>query len=182
MYGLMGMGMALIFGNMVYLSQHLYSWLPGVVGALPVDARFLWLDLTQPDPTPFLPVLVGASMWVVQKMTMPTIGASAQQQSTGRMMLYLFPIMFGFMSYTFPAGLPLYWFISNVVTVVMQYFIIGGGGLRPAAVPAGSSAQAAAEERINASEDSESEKQEQRDQLETHLAEKTAQHEQNKAG
>ena len=42
--------------------------------------------------------------------------------------------------------------------------------------------KAAAEERINASEDSESEKQEQRDQLETHLAEKTAQHEQNKAG
>ncbi len=42
--------------------------------------------------------------------------------------------------------------------------------------------KAAAEERINASEDSEAEKQEQRDQLETHLAEKTAQHEQNQAG
>jgi YidC/Oxa1 family membrane protein insertase len=132
-------------GTVIYLSQHLYSWLPGVLDALPLEANFLWLDLTLPDPTPVLPVLVGGSMWVVQKMTMAP-AATSQQQSTNAIMLWMMPIMFGFFAFTFPSGLSLYWVVSNAMTVVMQYFIIGWGGLRPAAAPAASGLQAAGEE------------------------------------
>jgi len=36
--------------------------------------------------------------------------------------------MFGFLAMSFPSGLALYWLVSNVITMVMQYFILGGWG------------------------------------------------------
>jgi YidC/Oxa1 family membrane protein insertase len=114
--------------SMVGLSKHLYSWLPWVHHVVPLNSSFLWLDLAVPDPTPVLPVLVGASMFVMQKMTtMPA--ADERQQSTNRMMLWMMPLMFGFFTTTFPSGLALYWVISNIVGVVIQGFITGWGPL-----------------------------------------------------
>ncbi|MBA7641077.1 Membrane protein insertase YidC [subsurface metagenome] len=43
-------------------------------------------------------------------------------------MLWMMPLMFGFLAMSFPSGLALYWAISNVITIVMQYFIVGGWG------------------------------------------------------
>ena len=110
------------------LSRHLYSWLPQVNQAVPLEGQFLWMDLAKyssQNPVPFLlPVLVGASMWFMQKMT-ATPSMSAQQESTNRMMLWLMPIMFGFFTLNFEAGLALYWIVSNVVGVVIQGFITG---------------------------------------------------------
>ncbi|MYH11683.1 MAG: protein translocase component YidC, partial [Rhodothermaceae bacterium] len=86
-------------------------------------------DLALPDPTPFvMPVLVGVSMWVMQKMTtMPT--ADERQASTNRMMLWMMPVMFGFFTLNFPSGLAVYWVVSNVVGVVIQGFVTGWGPL-----------------------------------------------------
>ncbi|MFA6347569.1 MAG: YidC/Oxa1 family membrane protein insertase, partial [Dehalococcoidales bacterium] len=53
-------------GNFLNLSEYLYSW-PMVFKALPVDSQFLWLNLGTPDF--LLALLVGASMWVTQKMS-----------------------------------------------------------------------------------------------------------------
>ena len=110
------------------LSRHLYSWLPQVNQAVPLEGDFLWMDLAKfssQNPVPFLlPVLVGASMWLMQKMSaMPTV--SAQQASTNRMMLWLMPIMFGFFTLNFESGLALYWIVSNIVGVVIQGFLTG---------------------------------------------------------
>ena len=114
--------------SMVGLSKHLYSWLPWVHHVVPLNSSFLWLDLAVPDPTPVLPILVGASMFIMQKMTtMPA--ADERQQSTNRMMLWMMPLMFGFFTTTFPSGLALYWVISNIVGVVIQGFITGWGPL-----------------------------------------------------
>ena len=125
-------------GAMVYLSQHLYGWVPGVLGAIPIEVHVIGIDLTakpgQSGPAALavvIPVLVGASMWVVQKMTMQPNAGNPQAQSTSTMMLYLMPIFFGWITMQFPTGLALYWLVSNLVTVVLQYFIIGWGGLRP---------------------------------------------------
>ncbi len=111
--------------SLVGLSRHLYDWLPQVHSVIPIDSRFLWMDLSVPDPSPFvMPIMVGVSMWVMQKMTtMPT--ADERQASTNRMMLWMMPAMFGFFTLNFPSGLALYWVVSNVVGLVIQGFVTG---------------------------------------------------------
>ena len=111
--------------SLVGLSRHLYDWLPQVHSVIPLDSRFLWMDLAVADPSPFvMPVLVGASMFVMQKMTtMPT--ADERQASTNRMMLWMMPAMFGFFTLNFPSGLALYWVVSNVVGIAIQGFVTG---------------------------------------------------------
>jgi YidC/Oxa1 family membrane protein insertase len=114
--------------SLVGLSDRLYTWVPWVHEVVPLNSSFLWLDLAVPDPF-LLPVLVGASMFIMQKMTtMPS--ADPRQQSTNQMMLWMMPVMFGFFTTTFPSGLAVYWIVSNVVGVVMQGFITGWDPLK----------------------------------------------------
>lgn len=109
------------------LSQYLYSW-PVVYSVLPLNNHFLWLDLTTGNT--ILALLVGGSMWVQQKMVTP-VTSDPKQQSQSRMMLWMMPMMFTFLSMQFPSGLALYWVVSNVITIVIQYFVTGWGGLVP---------------------------------------------------
>ncbi|PKB61911.1 MAG: hypothetical protein BZY79_01415 [SAR202 cluster bacterium Casp-Chloro-G4] len=110
--------------KLVGLSQHLYSWLPRVHEVIPINNSFLWVDLSLPDPTPVMPVLVGVSMWLTQKMTtMPS--ADPRQAQTNKMMLWMMPLMFGFFTTTFPSGLAVYWIVSNVIGIVIQGFVTG---------------------------------------------------------
>ena len=109
------------------LSEHLYSW-QIVYSTLPLMDKFLWLNLAVPDSWFLLPVLVGGSMWVQQKMTTPTT-ADPQQQAQSRMMLWMMPLMFAFLTMSFPSGLAIYWVASNIVSIVIQYFVTGWGGL-----------------------------------------------------
>ena len=113
------------------LSGHLYSWMPMVNQVVPLNSKFLGLDLAVAETsvvTYFTAVLVGASMWVMQKMSTP-LAADPRQQSTNRMLLWMMPVMFGFFTLSLPAGLPLYWLVSNVIGIVIQYFVTGWGGL-----------------------------------------------------
>jgi YidC/Oxa1 family membrane protein insertase len=110
------------------LSRYLYTSWPMVFSLVPLQSEFLWFNLAVPDTTFLLPLLTGATMWVQQKMsTMPSSDPKQQQQS--QMMLWMMPIMFVFMSLSFPSGLALYWVASNVIGIVMQYFVTGWGGL-----------------------------------------------------
>jgi YidC/Oxa1 family membrane protein insertase len=90
----------------------------------------LWInDLSQPAtlfvlpgldfPIRLLPLVMGASMFVQQKMT-PTTGMDPTQ---ARMMLIMMPAMMLFISYTFPSGLVLYWTVSNLLGIAQQYWI-----------------------------------------------------------
>ncbi len=109
------------------LSRYLYSW-PVVYSMLPLNSEFLWLNLAVPDRLLILPILVGATMWVQQKMVTSTT-ADAKQQSMRGMMLWMMPVLFTFLSLQFPSGLALYWVTSNVISIVIQYFVTGWGGL-----------------------------------------------------
>ena len=122
--------------RLVALSEKLYSWVPYVHEAIPLNSQFLWLNLAEPDPTNIvMPLLVGGSTWVQQKMTsMPS--ADPRQQSTQSMMLWMMPIMLGLLSMTFPSGLALYWVVSNVVGVFTQYPITGWEPLFRKSTPA----------------------------------------------
>lgn len=109
------------------LSQRLYSAWP-VFSLVPLNSHFLWLNLAAPDPYLILPILVGGSMWVQQKMMTPTT-TDPKQQAQSQMMLWMMPIMFAFLTLSFPSGLALYWVTSTTIRIAMQYFISGWGGL-----------------------------------------------------
>lgn len=110
------------------LANHLYSWLPIAHEVVPLSSHFLWLDLALPDKTPVMPVLVGISMWLLQKMSTPAV-ADPKQASTNRMLLWMMPFMFAFFTISLPSGLPVYWLISNVIGIVIQGFVTGWGEL-----------------------------------------------------
>ena len=110
------------------LSQHLYTVWPAVFSLVPLESRFLWLDLSIPDPWMVLPILVGGTMWLQQKMmTAPT--ADPKQQAQSQMMLWTMPLMFAFLTLSFPSGLAFYWVTSNIISIVIQYLVTGWGGL-----------------------------------------------------
>ena len=122
--------------NLAGLSSKLYSWLPFLDTAVPVSRGFLGMDLAlEPMRAGSLLgyVLVGLSgfsMFVQQKMSQ-VASADPTQQSTQRMMLFMFPVMFGMFSLFFPLGLVVYWVASTLIGIVMQYFVTGWGGLFP---------------------------------------------------
>ena len=70
-------------------------------------------------------------MYVQQKLITPPPSAAAstqqqqQQQQTQQMMTWMMPLMFGFWSLNVPAGLALYWVVSNLSGIVFQYFYMG---------------------------------------------------------
>jgi YidC/Oxa1 family membrane protein insertase len=111
--------------NLLGLAEQLYS-LPAIQEQIPLNSHFLWLDLGSGDI--FMALLVGASMWMLQKMSQtPSIDPSQQQVS--RMMLWLMPLMFGFLALTFPSGLSLYWVLTNIISIFIQYRVTGWGTL-----------------------------------------------------
>ena len=120
--------------NLLNLSQHLYSW-TAVSQAVPLNENFLWLHLSRPDPNLILAILVGGSMWVQQKMVTPPT-ADPRQRSMTSMTTLMMPLMFGLFTLSFPSGLALYWVVSNIIGIIIQYFVSGGWGyLRTPSAP-----------------------------------------------
>jgi len=77
-----------------------------------------WIqDLSEKDPYYILPIIMGITMFIQQKMT-PTTMESQQQ----KFMTYL-PIVFTFLFLKFPSGLVLYWLVSNILSILQQYFV-----------------------------------------------------------
>jgi YidC/Oxa1 family membrane protein insertase len=78
-----------------------------------------WIqDLSAMDPFFVLPILMGASMYVMQKMQPMTIQDPMQQ----KIMQYM-PVVFSIFMAWFPSALVLYWLISNVVSIVQMKII-----------------------------------------------------------
>ena len=115
------------------LSKHLYSFLPQLAPLLPLNNRFLWLDLGQPDLFYILPVLVVVTTWWQQKVMTPP-SADPQSQAMNKQMALMMPLMFGYFVMISPSGLGLYWLISNLIGVA-QYWMVGSPQA-PAKAPA----------------------------------------------
>ena len=105
------------------LSKHLYSFLPQLAPLLPLNNRFLWLDLGQPDLFYILPILVVVTTWWQQKVMTPP-SADPQSQAMNKQMALMMPLMFGYFVMISPSGLGLYWLISNLIGVA-QYWMVG---------------------------------------------------------
>ena len=112
--------------NLLDLSRHLYPWAI-VTQSIPLNEQFLWLQLSKPDPYLIMAILVGGTMWIQQKMvTAPS--ADPKQRSMTQMTTVMMPLMFGMITMSFPSGLALYWVVSNIIGIVIQYFVTGGWG------------------------------------------------------
>lgn len=78
----------------------------------------LWItDLSAKDPYYVLPVLMGLSMFIQQKLS------PAPPDPVQAKVMMLMPIFFTVLFASFPAGLVLYWFVNNVLSILQQWYI-----------------------------------------------------------
>lgn len=117
-----------------------------------LNFAFLWADLSQPDSKFIFPLLAATTQFILSLMISPATQtrdmvpnktqtdllkkanekeedmaemASAMQQQ----MMFLMPIMTGFIALKLPSGLALYWVIGTLFSIVTQYFVSGLGGI-----------------------------------------------------
>jgi YidC/Oxa1 family membrane protein insertase len=110
--------------SLIRLSERIYGW-DYLRSNLPLPADFLWLHLGRPDPL-VLPLLVALSTYTLQKMsTLPT--TDEKQRAQASMMNLMMPLLFGWITLTLPSGLGLYYALSNLIGMGMQYAYVGGG-------------------------------------------------------
>ncbi len=79
-----------------------------------------WInDLSQPDPFFVLPILMGITMFLQQRL----MGTQAMAQDSQKMMTYMMPIVLTFMFLSFPAGIVLYWFSFNLFNIAQLLYL-----------------------------------------------------------
>lgn len=114
-----------------------------------VEQGFLWIENLSAQPNDYitfslenfelsmlkhmiLPLLAGVTTYISTKtMSAGQSAAGGQQQSMQKMMLYFFPVMIIFWGFGFPAGLTLYWVVSNLFQTGQQLVINRPASLLP---------------------------------------------------
>lgn len=98
---------------------------------LPIQNRFLWMDLGQPERLmignigiPVLAILVTITTLIQSKIMQPPTQGNEQSAAMSNSMMMMMPFMMGWMAYQFSAGLALYFLTSNLATVA-QYAAMG---------------------------------------------------------
>ncbi len=97
----------------------LYSALSSAVELRHAPFLFWINDLSQPDGLGIAPLLMGISMYFQQKLT----PQSAMMDQTQAKIMQMLPIIFTFFTFTFPAGLTIYWLTSNILSIGQQLVI-----------------------------------------------------------
>ncbi|MCR3755688.1 MAG: membrane protein insertase YidC [Sodalis sp. Psp] len=82
----------------------------------------LWIhDLSAQDPCYVLPILMGITMFFIQKMSPTTVTDPMQQK-----IMDFMPVVFTVFFLWFPSGLVMYYIVSNLVTIIQQQLIYRG--------------------------------------------------------
>lgn len=111
--------------DLLKLSQNVWPFIPNLSTLIPLDSQFLWLDLGQPDRFFVLPVLVVVTSWLSQKISTPP-PADPNSAAMTQQMQIMMPLMFGMISISYASGLSIYFVISNLITLITQYFVKRG--------------------------------------------------------
>ncbi len=115
--------------------------LPNAADLIPLNSHFLWMELGQPERLhldflpfgiPVLTILVVITSYFQSKMMTPT--GNDQGASMARSMNLTMPLMFGYFSLLFSAGLSLYFLTGNLFSIA-QYLLLRRN--KPAAITAG---------------------------------------------
>lgn len=109
--------------SLVSLSHRLYP-LGIIQSEVPLNQHFLWMDMGEADTTFILPLIVGLSTYLQQRMAI-TPNASPQQQQQQQMMTWLLPMMLVFITLNLPSGVGVYWVVSNVFSLIASYYVYG---------------------------------------------------------
>jgi len=114
--------------GMLSLSRRIYPW-SYLYQAVPLEQEFLWLHLGRPDTTFILPILVGITTYIQQKVSTSPTAVSREQQQMNQTLNWMMPLMFVWITMAVPSGLGLYWVVSNIIGVFVSYFVYGARGL-----------------------------------------------------
>ena len=95
----------------------LYQVLLGAIELRHAPFMFWITDLSLKDPYYITPLIMGATMFIQQKMT-PTNVDPMQAK-----IMLMMPVVFTFLFLNFPAGLVIYWMVNNLLTILQQYLI-----------------------------------------------------------
>jgi len=119
--------------SLLKLSSYAYE-IQNVSALLPLNSKFLWMDLGLPERTllfglsiPVLAIIVGLTTFVQTKLTMPPAAdpaANDQAAQTSKMMGIYMPVMLFFFSLNYASGLAVYFITSNLLAIV-QYAMMG---------------------------------------------------------
>lgn len=83
---------------------------------------FLWIkNLSAVDHFYILPILAALTTYLSSKQS--SMSASENANPAGKVVVVVMPIFIGYMTLHFPAGLGLYWVVSNLMQIVQQRFL-----------------------------------------------------------
>lgn len=117
-----------------------------------IVTQFLWMDLSKPDGMHVLPVFAALTQLVLSLMIAPATetrdivpnnskkkaiveenkkeeNIADMAQSMQQQMLFIMPVMTGFIAINFPSGLALYWIVTTIFSIGQQWYISGWGGI-----------------------------------------------------
>lgn len=95
----------------------LYKVLLGTIELRHAPFIFWLQDLSAKDPYYITPIIMGATMFIQQKMS-----PSTMDPTQAKVFMFM-PLIFTFMFLNFPSGLVIYWLINNLLTILQQWFI-----------------------------------------------------------
>lgn len=117
--------------QLLNLSGHIYPFI-NASSLIPLNSRFLWMDMSQPERLmifgvgiPTLTVLVVITTYLQSKLMAPGAASPTDQgaQMSKMMNLYM-PLLMGYIAYTLPSGLAIYFVASNLFGI-LQYAALG---------------------------------------------------------
>ena len=119
--------------QLLELTRHIYPFY-NAAALIPLNNYFLWLDLSLPEKDygvaiagftiPILAILVMATTFLQSRLMTPPSTTGDQGANMGRMMNLYMPLFMGYLAYSFPSGLALYFVTSNLVGI-LQYGVMG---------------------------------------------------------
>ena len=107
--------------DLLNLSRNINTDFLDVANLIPLNSKFLWMNLGQPEPYYILAIVVAATTFIQSKLTMPaSTNPNDQSAAMGQSMAYTMPLMLGWFALTFPSGLAVYFITSNLLGII-QY-------------------------------------------------------------
>jgi len=112
------------------LSSHIYPFV-NAASLIPLNNRFLWMDLSQPERLPLfgvgipiLAIFVVITTYLQSKLMTPMSQPGEQGAQMAQAMNLYMPFLMGWLAYSFSSGLALYFVASNLFTII-QYAAMG---------------------------------------------------------
>jgi YidC/Oxa1 family membrane protein insertase len=123
--------------DLLKLSRSIIFPFLNVSDLIPLNSKFLWMDLGRPESIaifgfafPTLALIVAITTYVQAKLTMPATATPGDQSAAmGKMMSIYMPLLLGYFALNFASGLSIYFITSNILGII-QYAMQGKANWR----------------------------------------------------